>query len=165
MFRPAPLPVRLPLRFLSRDGNHKELIAGGEHNIIRDYFHSSAGFSLFTKATRRLSQLSLDYRFFILFLCAITLAPVCCFVVVGSCLYMDHVPVKSYSHTASQSGFGAHEFLKMFLFPQIFISFPPPKKKEKKGKNRKILHFFSLESCENFARRYETKQSVGVKAA
>lgn len=60
--------------------NHKKLKAGGENNIIRDYFHSSAGFSPYTKATRMgegvREKLSLDYRFFQLVLFLVELVSI-----------------------------------------------------------------------------------------
>lgn len=45
-------PLR-PSRLSSGDGNHKKLIARRENNIMRDYFHSSAGFSPFTQKQQR----------------------------------------------------------------------------------------------------------------
>lgn len=95
------------VRLTLRDENHKKLKAGGENNIIRDYFHSSDGFSLFSKSNKK--RLSLDYRFFrspawacfcvplLSFLSQASLcaaAAVCFFLcVVGSRVYTDHVPV------------------------------------------------------------------------
>lgn len=92
---------------LQGDENHKKLKAEGENNIIRNYSHSSAAHK---GNKERLSQLSLDYRFFSLFLCAITLAPRNVVLSQVHAFYMDHVPVKSYPHTTSPSGFQLHEF-------------------------------------------------------
>lgn len=70
-----------------RDGNHKKLKAGGENNIIRDYFPFKCW--LFTARQKQQGFFPncpwiIDFLLLLLF---------CCFVA-GSCLYMDHVPVR-----------------------------------------------------------------------
>lgn len=122
-----------------RDGNDKTLIAGGENNIIRDYFDSSAGFHCFTKATRRLSQLSLDYRFFTLFSVLLLLLRL---LQAASCLYMDHVPVKSYSHIVPERISASWILKKVFVCANFFISSPTRMEAE----NRKSS-FYIMRDC------------------
>lgn len=96
--------------------NHKKLKAGGGNNIIRDYFHSSAGFSLYTKATRTLKERERDTVLGLLIFPLGFCEPVLAFVV-GSCLFTWIMFRWELVHTpASLSGFSVHEFLKNCSF-------------------------------------------------
>jgi hypothetical protein len=145
--------------------SHKKLKAGGENNIIRDYFHSSAGFSPRTqKQQERRREWERDCPWIIDFSACAFLSSWFPFRLCRR--FVDPCSgEKLFTHQHPPSGFWIHEFLNLLSFfcvsGNIFVSSLPPRERRMSWKfNQRIFLVLRTQKQRQTTKHYLRRNSI-----